>query len=145
MYPALDNYLGKTYLAFPVSEHVQPAAEMIFRVTYVQLLPYLNGRVEYDFNSSYGYLTNQPLDSLSVDIQISGNRTISNVLLPGFTTVNIDIDGPTASVDLMATPSIWTAISNSAIVWPWKTWGPAPSAPLSTINTCLTTSATAFS
>lgn len=102
MYPALDNYLGKTYLAFPVSEHVQPGAEMIFRVTYVQLLPYLNGRVEYDFNSSYGYLTNQPLDSLSVDIQISGNRTISNVLLPGFTNVNIDIDGPTASVDLMA-------------------------------------------
>lgn len=102
MYPALDNYLGKTYLAFPVAEQVLSGHEMIFRVTYVQLLPYLNGRVDYDFNSCYGYLSNPPLDSLSVSIQINGNRGISNVELPGFDNVNIDIDGNTATVNMIS-------------------------------------------
>jgi len=100
MFPPLENYLGKTFLAFPVTAQVQPNAEMIFRVTYVQLLPYLNGRVDYDFKSSYGYLVNPTLDTLSVDIQIAGNRTISNIQLPGFDDVNIYNGGTSASVNM---------------------------------------------
>lgn len=100
MYPGLENYLSKTYLAFPVTEQVASASEMIFEVTYVELLPYSNGTVNYDFLSSYGYLDNPALDSLSVSIQISGNRTITDVQLPGFHESSFSINGSSAFVQM---------------------------------------------
>lgn len=101
VHPSLDNYLGKSFLAFSVSEEVEPYEEMVFEVTYVQLLPYVNGRVDYFFNTAYGFLANPPLDTLSVNIDILGNRSISDIQLPGFNNTQITINDSTATVSLL--------------------------------------------
>jgi Ca-activated chloride channel homolog len=104
--PNIESYIGKTPLVFPITEQVPANGQLIFRLSYVELLEYHDGSVSYSFPADYHYLVNPPLDSLNVSIEINGTRNITGFNLPDFPETQVIIDGTSAMGGLNLTSFI---------------------------------------
>lgn len=81
--PLLQGYLGETPLYFNINNPIPPGAWMVVEISYVELLPYGNARVEFSSASDYSQLFNQPLLELSIDVSLLSQRSITGMDISG--------------------------------------------------------------
>ncbi len=95
--PSIDQHLGKTPVVFSIPQTILADSSVVVELTYVQLLPYANGRVSYSYPSNYDYLYHNPLDSLSMNLQINSSRQITELSFPDLENIFTEINGTTAN------------------------------------------------
>jgi hypothetical protein len=81
--PLLQGYLGETPLYFNINNPIPPGAWMVVEISYVELLPYGNARVEFSSASDYSQLFSQPLLELSIDVSLLSQRSITGMDISG--------------------------------------------------------------
>jgi Ca-activated chloride channel family protein len=96
--PRLDQYLGETPLFFGIRDTVAADSMLVVELTYVQLLPYRLGNVEFEFPSSYEPLPLPQMNRQSLTLKINSSRTIEFVDLSSHIGGQISIDGHRATV-----------------------------------------------
>ena len=104
----LLDYLGQTPLFFDIEQTVAAGARMTVELTYVQLLPYEFGNVEFTFPNDYELIQNHPLDAQSFDFQLNSQRTILSLELLNHAPTSLFNDGTSAAVQTSAaeTPAV---------------------------------------
>ena len=81
IHPDLLRYLGPTPLFFDIEQELAEGALMTVELTYVQLLPYEFGDVEFSFPNDYTLIQNRPVDEQSFDFVLNSERTILDLEL----------------------------------------------------------------
>lgn len=92
--PALSAYLGNSPLYFNVDEPVAPGGGIRVELSYVQLLPYANARVELISASDYSQVQSSALLDMSIDVSVRSQRALTG----------IDVSGTGAWTPLAAPP-----------------------------------------
>ena len=95
----LLDYLGQTPLFFDIEQTLESGAEMIVELTYVQLLPYEFGTVDFTFPNDYDLIQNHPIDAQSFTFQINSQRTIQSLDLLSHAPTRLLNDGASAVVE----------------------------------------------
>lgn len=80
---ALDTYLGETPLYFTIPVAAAPGAELHVELSYVQLLPYANARVELLSASDYDLVLNGTLPHVLIDVQVRSQRALTGMDIAG--------------------------------------------------------------
>ncbi len=81
--PDLLAYLGETPLYFRILHGIAPGASIAVEITYVELLPYANARVELFAGTNYSLVSTSPLAHLRIDATVRSQRTITGIDLMG--------------------------------------------------------------
>jgi Ca-activated chloride channel homolog len=81
--PDLLAYLGETPLYFRILQGIPPGASIAVEITYVELLPYENARVELLTGADYSLVAASPLAQLSIDATVRSQRAITSIDLMG--------------------------------------------------------------
>lgn len=84
MYPFIDAYLGKSPMVFPIPQYLAAQDTLQIQLEYVELLKYQDGNVTFSYPLHYGYLSNPPLESLTMNALIEGGRNVISADLPDF-------------------------------------------------------------
>jgi Ca-activated chloride channel homolog len=95
----LKSYLGQTPLYFPLPRKLQPDSIITIELTYVELLPYKYGIVTYMYPNDYRLIQTAVVDSQSLRLSLSSQRTIETIALKqpfGGFSINL---GTTATVE----------------------------------------------
>lgn len=79
----LQNYMGDTPLFFVMEDPIVHNEHIIVELTYVMLLPYAGGNVTFDYQNNYYLLQTAPLALISLNFQLSSQRTITGISLEG--------------------------------------------------------------
>lgn len=96
--PNLLEYLGDTPLFFNVPDTIQQDSTIIFELTYVQLLPYDFGIVEFRFPNNYLLIQNEILEIQTFHLTLESNRIIENIELSSHENATISNTGNFAEV-----------------------------------------------
>ncbi len=83
MDPQLQDYLGDSPLYFTISEPVPPGGWMNVELSYVELLPYANARVQLISESDYAQVLNADLPEMTLDISVRSQRAILGIDIAG--------------------------------------------------------------
>lgn len=81
--PNLLAYLGETPLYFRMLQGIAPGASIAVEITYVELLPYANARVELFAGADYSLVSTSPLVQLAIDATVRSQRALTGVDLMG--------------------------------------------------------------
>ncbi|MCP4710930.1 MAG: VWA domain-containing protein [Planctomycetes bacterium] len=100
--PDLINHMGPMPLYFDVAQPVQADSILIVQLTYVELLPYEFGNVEFHFPNNYQLIQDEPLDFQQLFFHLYSQRTIDNILLLSHTPTAVYNDGNEAYVEYFA-------------------------------------------
>lgn len=109
IHPNLRDYLGETPLFFDIEQTLEAGALMTVELTYVQLLPYAFGDVEFMYPNAYDRLQDHALDEQSFDFQLNSERTILNLELLNHTPTSAFNNGTSAVVRTALTEAPATA------------------------------------
>ncbi len=77
----LLDYLGEVPLYFPIEEAVKQDSAIVVELTYVQLLPYEFGNVDFSYPADYSLIQSEALNLQTLDFQLNSLRTIDNLAL----------------------------------------------------------------
>ncbi len=91
----LQSYMGRTPLFFNIPHSVAAGGEILVELTYVMLLPYRWGTVNFEYPADYHMIQSNPYP-LMLDFNLSSQRTILSVSVSGVQ-VNVNNDGQNAS------------------------------------------------
>lgn len=72
----LDAYLGDATLYFELNDSILAGAEIVFELTYVQLLHYAYDQVSFEFPNDYTLIQTATLDSQTLTLNVYSDRTI---------------------------------------------------------------------
>jgi len=98
-HPNLKSFLGETPLFFPVEQAILPDSFLIVELTYVELLSYKSGNVDFVYPNDYSLLQNSPLDKQDLSFSLTSPRTIENILLlSSHNVTNLTNDGTNANL-----------------------------------------------
>lgn len=81
MNPNLKTYLGKTPLFFGIDQTVKRDSILIVELTYVQLLKYDFGSVDFDYPNDYRLIQNSMLNVQELILNLNSQRTIDSIKL----------------------------------------------------------------
>jgi Ca-activated chloride channel family protein len=103
----LQDYLGDSPLYFEISQPLPPAGWISVELSYVQLLPYANARVQLISADDYSQVLNMALPEVSIDVSVRSQRAI----------VGIDITGtgawsPTADMPYISSDSAYLHVDD---------------------------------
>ena len=91
----LQTYMGATPLFFNLPHSVAAGADIVVELTYVMLLPYRWGTVNFEYPADYHMIQSYAYP-LMLDFNLSSQRTIMSVSVSGVQ-VNVNNDGQNAS------------------------------------------------
>ncbi|MCF7913176.1 MAG: VWA domain-containing protein [Candidatus Cloacimonetes bacterium] len=96
-----EEYLGETPLYFSNDQVIiEQGGELLMEITYVQLLPYAFGNVDFYYPNDYSLIQpDYPLDFQSLHVELTSLRTIEEILLLSHTASNMQNSGYYAEVD----------------------------------------------
>ncbi len=97
--PGLEAYLAESepfYFAIP--QAVQADSALVVEISYVQLLPYSFGDVEYRYPHDYRSIQTTPLDVQRLELTLTSSRMIDAIDLLSHSGATVLNDGTTASV-----------------------------------------------
>ncbi len=97
--PNLKNYLGGTPLYFSIPEKLKSDSLLTVELTYVQLLPYKNGNVDFSYPNDYRLIQTASVDSQQIGFIINSQRTIDSIKSLNHTGAAIQNSGTAASID----------------------------------------------
>ena len=98
-HPNLKSYLGETPLFFPLEQAIQQDSILIVELTFVQLLSYKFGNVDFFYPNNYSLIQNSSLEKQLLNFSLTSPRTIENlVLLSSHTIINLTNDGLSANL-----------------------------------------------
>ncbi|MEI6886214.1 MAG: VWA domain-containing protein [Bacteroidota bacterium] len=81
----LKDYLGKTPLYFEVPDTIPPDSTLTVELSYVELLPYSFGTVQYDYPNDYHLIQSAVLDKQSIHFVLESQRHIDSISFTGGT------------------------------------------------------------
>ncbi|MEP0548992.1 MAG: VWA domain-containing protein [Rhodothermales bacterium] len=97
--PGLEAYLAESepfYFAIP--QAVQADSSLVVEISYVQLLPYSFGDVEYRYPHDYRSIQTAPLDAQRLELTLTSSRMIDAINFISHSGATVLNDGATASV-----------------------------------------------
>ncbi len=94
----LKTFLGPTPLFYNIQHDVQPGKELVVRLTYVQLLKYEKGLVNFFYPADIRLLQLSPLNTQSFTFELRSGRTITQISTPDFTADTLTNDGHQARI-----------------------------------------------
>jgi len=107
MDPNLAEYLGETPLYFADNTYIVPVGESFqVRLTYVQLLPYEFGFVDFTYPNDYTLVQNNPIDLQELHLELNSFRTIESIAMLSHSGATITNDGYHAEIDFQMFESI---------------------------------------
>ena len=107
MIPNLEEYLGETPLYFSNEEAIiQPDSLFQVELTYVQLLPYAFGNVDFYYPNNYSLIQTTILDQQQLHLELNSFRTIEYFQLLSHTPNNILNNGNYAELDFIEYESL---------------------------------------
>ena len=77
----IDDYLGETPLLFDIEQFVKPDSSVTVELSYVQLLPYEFGNVDFAFPNRYGAVQSTPVAEQTFTFNLASQRTINELTL----------------------------------------------------------------
>ena len=77
----LADYLGSTPLFFNIEQGIQPDSLLIVELSYVQLLPYAFGDVDFYYLNDYSLIQTSLVDQQSLRVELFSDRTIDSIQL----------------------------------------------------------------
>ncbi|HDZ11948.1 MAG TPA: hypothetical protein ENH53_06995, partial [Bacteroidetes bacterium] len=92
------NYFGKSPFFFTFLDTLPPDSEFSVQLTYIELLSYYSGKMQYDYPLDLGNFAKQPLDSLALSVTIHSKRTLVDVSSESFTPQSLDVGDTLASL-----------------------------------------------
>lgn len=95
----LQLYLGETPLFFPFEDPLLPDSSIKIELTFVELLPYEFGNVEYLYPNDYSLIQSEPLDVQNLQFTLVSQRTIDSIKIIGLTPGTMTNDGHTAFIE----------------------------------------------
>lgn len=95
----LQEYLGGSPLYFNMSDPVPPGSWVSVELSYVQLLPYANARVELASSSDYAQVMNGALPELTIEVSVRSQRAIFGIDLSGLGAWSPSPDPPYVAAD----------------------------------------------
>ena len=98
MHPNLVSYLGETPFYFNIEQKLKADSLLIVKLSYVQLLPYTFGKVEFSYPNNYSPLQTTLLEIQKLDFNLYSERTIDSILLLSHTTSEFSNDGHSVHV-----------------------------------------------
>lgn len=101
--PSLEAYLGSTALYFNLNDTIQPDSEIVFELTYVQLLHYAYNEVSFSHPNDYSLIQTTALDTQSLSMHIVSDRTIVATNMTSHTPDLNEFTSNTADVMVMIT------------------------------------------
>ncbi|MDP1676356.1 MAG: VWA domain-containing protein [Bacteroidota bacterium] len=103
----LKTYLGATPLYFGIPDKLKKDSVLIVELTYVQLLTYKNGNVDFSYPNDYRLIQTVSVDSQYINFSINSQRTIDSVTSLNHSGAIIQNSGNLASI-------IWKKIEGLA-------------------------------
>ncbi|HTX19656.1 MAG TPA: VWA domain-containing protein [Bacteroidota bacterium] len=97
---SLSTYLGATPLYFGFDFPLKGDSVLAVELTYVQLLPYKNGLVNFSYPNDYHLIQTAPLDSEHLSLSLSSQRTIETLQCTSHGTAVVQNTGHDASLTL---------------------------------------------
>lgn len=94
----LKTYLGATPLYFGIPDQLKKDSTLIVELTYVQLLPYRNGNVNFTYPNDYHLIQSATVDSQKFSFTVNSQRTIDSIASVNHTGTVIQNNGTVASV-----------------------------------------------
>ena len=94
----LKMHLGETPLYYNIDHTVEAGSILIVELTYVQLLPYSFGKVDFFFPNDYRYIQTYPIASQTFHFTLTSERTIRLIELKDMTPDSLFNDGSVATV-----------------------------------------------
>lgn len=76
----LEAYLGETPLYFEIDETLAPDSLVTIELSYVNLLPYRNGNVSFQYPNDYSLIQNGYLDHQQIAFEINSERNIDAII-----------------------------------------------------------------
>lgn len=101
----LRAYMGDNPLFFTFENNISSYHDVIVELTYVKLLPYSLGAVTFEYQNNYDLIQSYPLDYMSLDFQLSSQRSITGIDLLGLP-ASITNDGHNAQLNYLLTNQI---------------------------------------
>ena len=106
----LLTYLGSTPLYFSIPDTVQADSSIAVELTYVELLPYAFGSVDYSYPADYHLIQSSQIDVQRFDFRISSPRTIDSIKVISSQPVDLLTNfGDSAEVEIVLHESPATA------------------------------------
>ncbi len=97
--------MGGTAIYFNINEPVLPDSNVIFEITYVELLPYELGNVTYFYGNDYSLIQTQPLNSQELNFTLNSQRTIDSINILNLSPNLITNDGHLAVIQYQVSES----------------------------------------
>jgi len=94
----LKIFLGETPLLFDIPQPVAPDSELVVELTYVQLLPYEFGKVNFTYPNDYSLIQTDILNYQELRFELYSPRTITDIQLLSHTPDHISNNGTSALV-----------------------------------------------
>ena len=94
----LKMFLGNTPLLFDIPQSVSPDSELVVELTYVQLLPYEFGKVNFTYPNDYSLIQTDILNYQELRFDLYSPRTITDIQLLSHTPDHISNNGTSALV-----------------------------------------------
>jgi flagellar hook assembly protein FlgD len=86
----LKSYLGETPIYFDIEDAVKADSFLIVEISYVQLLPYEFGNVDFIYTNDYSRIQSSILDEQNISFNLTSMRTIESIqMLSGHDNINI--------------------------------------------------------
>ena len=96
--PNLTQYLGETPLYFEIEQILHPDSNLIVELTYVELLNYRFGNVDFFYTNDYSLIQNSIIDLQELNFNLTSERTIEDIYLLNHSATNVSNDGHFANV-----------------------------------------------
>lgn len=99
--PALKTYLGKTPFYFNVIDTIKTDSILVVRLTYVQLLKYANGKVQFNFPNDYSLIQTAILEKQELQFNLVSQRTIDSIYSVNHISTAINNEGKSALLTIL--------------------------------------------
>ena len=97
----LSDYLGGTALYFTLKDTLIPEEEIIFELTYVELLKYEFGIVNFEYPANYNaFPNNGAIEKATFNFSVESGRTITSIECENFRNALVQNSGNNGSVQL---------------------------------------------
>lgn len=74
-------FLGPSPIIYELDQTLKTGSNIMFEITYVELLPYKNGMVAYSYPNNYNLIQQKPLEKTTLSFMLHSDRTIETLSL----------------------------------------------------------------
>ncbi len=112
---SLMTYLGGSPMFFSVPDTIAVDSTLTIELTYVELLPYSFGQVQYDYPNNYQLIQTTALDLQSIHFVLESQRNIDSISFVGISGATVTNNGSHAEITYQA--SELPAVNNYKIIY----------------------------